>query len=153
LRHDSSRSKAVTNAIRFLSSGYLTPVNASTSACEKALQTLVQLYNFSIALKIVKLETAVLSHIEVVNFEAMALDVVLGFARSYYNGDGADTQNSSLGRLIKTKLSLSLPRVQQSMIAAKISSEEGVMGKQLIAVLFEDRAQHQVTLGAVKRER
>lgn len=145
--------KAVTNAIRFLSSGYLTPVNASTSACEKALQTLVQLYNFSIALKIVKLETAVLSHIEVVNFEAMALDVVLGFARSYYNGDGADTQNSSLGRLIKTKLSLSLPRVQQSMTAAKISSEEGVMGKQLIAVLFEDRAQHQVTLGAVKRER
>lgn len=94
-----------------------------------------------------------LSHIEVVNFEAMALDVVLGFARSYYNGDGADTQNSSLGRLIKTKLSLSLPRVQQSMTAAKISSEEGVMGKQLIAVLFEDRAQHQVTLGAVKRER
>jgi hypothetical protein len=35
------------------------------------------------------------------------------------------------------------------MTAEKISSEEGVLGKQLIAVLFEDRVQHQITLGAV----
>jgi hypothetical protein len=146
--------QAVANAIRFLTSGYLVPLNASSSAaCEKALQSLVQLYNFSVALKIVKLETAVLSHIDAVNFEAMAVNAFLGFARSYYNGDGVDTQNSGLGRLIKTKLSLLLPRLQQSMTADKISSEEGVLGKQLIAVLFEDRAQHHVTLGAVKRER
>jgi hypothetical protein len=39
------------------------------------------------------------------------------------------------------------------MTAEKISSEEGVLGKQLIAVLFEDRAQNQVALGSIKRER
>jgi hypothetical protein len=76
--------QAVANAIRSLTSGYLVPLNASSSAaCEKALQSLVQLYNFSVALKIVKLETAVLSHIDAVNFEAMAVNAFLGFARSY----------------------------------------------------------------------
>jgi hypothetical protein len=145
--------QAVTSAIRFLTGGYLTPVNLSPSLCEKSLQGLVQLYNFSVALKIVKLEAAVVNHIDLLNFEAMAVNVFLGFARTYYNGGGADTQHSSLGCFIKKKLVLLLPRLQQFMTAEKISSEEGVLGKQLIAVLFEDRAQNQVALGSIKRER
>jgi hypothetical protein len=146
--------QAVTRAIRFLTSGDL-PVTLDNSCpdYEKALHDLVQLYNFSIALQIGKLENAVLGRIDNLNFEALTLNIFLGFARSYYNGDGADTQNSSLGRLIKKKLSLSLPRLQKTMTAEKISSEGGVLGKQLIAVLFEDRAQSQVALGSVKRER
>jgi len=144
--------QAVASAIRFLTSGYLVPLNASSSAYENSLHSLVRLYNLSVALKIAKLETALVSHIDDANFEAIGVNIFRRFARTYYNGDGVDTQNSSLGRLVKKKLSLLLPRLQQSMTAEKISSEEGVLGKQLIAVLFEDRVQHQITLGAVKRE-
>jgi hypothetical protein len=105
--------QTVSNAIRFFSSGYLTPLDASSRTCEKILKDFVDLYNFSIALRIVSLETAMLDHIETLNFEALALNVFLAFARSYYNSvDISNTQTSGLGRLIKIKLAQLLPRLQ-----------------------------------------
>ena len=45
-----------------------------------------------------------------------------------------------MGRMIKRKLAYFLPLLQESMTVDEISSEVGVLGKQLIAVLLEDRA-------------
>jgi hypothetical protein len=142
IRDDQPRDpQIVTKAIRFLVSGHLTPLDASTNDCEKTLDTLVELWYFSSTLTIVSLSQALISHIE--NSTAVTLEIFLAFARRFYarfTDVYKTVERTSLGQMIKRKLAYFLPLLQESMTVDEISSEVGVLGKQLIAVLLEDRA-------------
>jgi len=142
IRDDQPRDpQIVTKAIRFLVSGHLTPLDASTGDCEKALDNLVELWYFSSILTIVNLSQALISHIE--NSTAVTLEIFLAFARRFYarfTDVYKTVERTSLGQMIKRKLAYFLPLLQESMTVDEISSEVGVLGKQLIAVLLEDRA-------------
>jgi hypothetical protein len=127
----------VKGAIRFLVSGFLAPLDTSSTTCDKTLDGLIELYKLSIELSIKCLEVAVLGHIDALNFEALPHQKFLGFARSYYSVNGVGRQNSSMGCLIKKKLSSLLPYLQKSMTIEEMSTETGILGKQLIAVLLE----------------
>jgi hypothetical protein len=135
-------------AIRFLVNGFLVPLNTTSTTCDNALGNLVDLYKLGIALSIKFLETALVNHIDELDFEALPHQKFLGFARSYYHSSGVDAQRSSLGLLIKKKLFTLLPYLQRSMTIEEISSENGTLGKQLIAVLLEDRVMNQATAAA-----
>jgi len=142
----------VTAAIRFLVSGFLAPLDtSSTLTCEKTLGSLVELYKLSIKLSIKCLEVALLDHIDALNFEALPHQKFLGFARSYYASGGVDAQHTTLGHLIKKKLSSLLPYLQKSMTIEEMSSESGILGKQLIAVLLERMAKIQAAPGSDAR--
>lgn len=131
--------ESISKAIRFLTNGYLTPLDAASHTCDKSLASLVDLYKLSIDMSITALEYAVLWHIGDLDFQALPRQKFLWFARTYYRA-GADTQHTSLGKLIKKKVASLLPYLQQSMTVEELSSEGGILGKQLIAVLLEDRA-------------
>lgn len=135
-----------TKAIRFLASGHLAPLDTSAPTCSQTLDGHVELFKLSRKLSIKCLEDAVLDQIDNLQFRALPHVVFLGFARSYYIG-GADTQHTSLGELIKKKLFSLLPYLQQSMSVGELSSEDGILGKQLMTVLLEDRAKPHVAPG------
>lgn len=88
-----------------------------------------------------------LCHIDNLDFEALPHHKFLDFARRYYNVNGALSQHTTLGHLIKKKLLSLLPHLQRSMTIEEMSSESGILGKQLIAVLLEDRVKNQAELG------
>jgi hypothetical protein len=110
--------KVFGKALRFLASSYLCPLDATSGSCKDTLGDLVKLYKLSIALSIKRLEKAILLHIDA--FEELTLDVFLAFACGYYKAYGAEAQDTSLGDLIK--------------------NEDGILGRQLIEVLLEERA-------------
>jgi hypothetical protein len=93
---------------------------------------------FSTALSIKRLEIAVLNHIE--TFEGLTLAIFLAFARNYYKTNGAASQNTSLGDLIKRKLAAFLQCMVDLKTVDEIKNEDGVLGRQLIEVLLEERA-------------
>jgi len=142
----------VCKALRFLASGYLAPLDAS-SATLNTIGKFTALYDFSLELEIEDLETAVLGRIDDMDYDALPLDLFMRFARSYYGRHGAESHLTSLGCLIKRKLSYLLPRLEQSMTVDEISSEGGLLGKQLMAVLLEDRAKVRANNGAQDNER
>lgn len=133
--------QVVTRAIRFLVSGYITPLDASSDECEKTLDKLVELWYFATELSIKSLHFALISHIG--NSKELTLNIFMAFARRFY-GKFTDifvaVHDTGMGRMIKRKLAYFLPLLQESMTVDEISSEVGVLGKQLIAVLLEDRA-------------
>jgi hypothetical protein len=130
--------EVVSKAIRFLVSGYLFPFDARSSTCKETLEDFVKLYQFSTALSIKRLETAVLNHID--TFEGLTLAIFLAFARGYYRANGAEAQNTSLGDLIKRKLAEFLQHMVDLKTVDEIKNEDGVLGRQLIEVLLEERA-------------
>lgn len=130
--------KTVGKAIRFLTSGYLYPLDATSSTCKDSLDDLVKLYKFSTALSIKRLETAILHHIDI--FEELTLAIFLAFARSYYDANGAEAQDTSLGDLIKKKLAEFLQRMVDLKTVDEIKNEDGILGRQLIEVSLEERA-------------
>jgi len=130
--------EVVSKAIRFLVSGYLYPLDASSSTCKNTLEEFIKLYHFSTALSIKRLETAVLNHID--TFEGLTLAIFLAFARDYYSANGAEAQNTSLGDLNKKKLAEFLQRMVDLKTVDEIKNEDGVLGRQLIEVLLEERA-------------
>lgn len=127
----------VTDTIRFLASGHLNPLNASSGDCEEILYGLFELFQFGDTFSIVKLCTAVVEHID--RFTALPLKVFLAVMRKYYTHYHEDVQNRMLALLIKRKLAEYLPQLQQTMTNEEISSESGILGKQLMMVLLEDR--------------
>lgn len=129
----------VGKALRFLASGYLCPLDATSITCKDSLDNLVKLYKFSIALSIKHLETAILRHID--TFEELSLAIFLAFARNYYNANGAEAQNTSLGYLIKKKLAAFLQHMVDLKTVDVIKNENGILGRQLIEVLLEERAE------------
>lgn len=60
--------QVVAKAVRFLTSGYLYPLDASSNTTKDTLDDLVKLYSFSTSLSIKRLEVGILSHIK--NFDA-----------------------------------------------------------------------------------
>jgi hypothetical protein len=143
--------QAVGRAIRFLVSGYLTPLDASSHTCTNTLHRLVDLYNLSIALSIESIETAVLDRIDNLDFEALGHGNFLTFARRYHSETGPGTRGASLGRLIKKKLSHLMPHLEQSMIIGQVGylggGFERGLGTQMLEVLLEDRAKMRETPG------
>jgi hypothetical protein len=129
--------QVVCKTIRFLASGYLTPLEEVDREGKGTWDDLVELYNFSKALSIKTLEVAMLSEFSKL-LDSLDPAVFLAFARRYYKRNDKD-QNKSLERLIKVKLADFLPRLQQTMSVKAISTEGGVLGRQLIEVLLEDR--------------
>lgn len=138
--------ETVTAVIRFLVSGFLAPLDTSSPTCGKTLDGLVELYKLSIMMSIKCLEVAVLDDINALQFNALPHHVFLVFARSYYALGGVDAQHTTLGHLIKKKLFSLLPHLQKSMTIEDMSTETGILGKQLIAVLLEDRFKGQQML-------
>jgi hypothetical protein len=130
--------EVVSKAIRFLISGYLFPLDAGSSTCKNTPEDFIKLYQFSTALSIKRLETAVLNHID--TFEGLTLAIFLAFARGYYKANGAEAQNTSLGELIKKKLAEFLQCMVDLKTVDEIKNEDGVLGRQLIEVLLEERA-------------
>ena len=130
--------EVVSKAIRFLVSGYLFPLDASSNTCKDTLEDLIKLYQFSTTLSIKRLEMAVFNHID--TFDGLTLAVFLAFARSYYSTNGAQAQNTSLGELIKKKLAAFLQCMVDLKSVDEIKNEDGVLGRQLIEVLLEERA-------------
>ena len=74
--------QVVSKAIRFLASGYLTPLNASTGDWDKTLDSLVELWAFGNSLSIRRVYTEIVHHIE--HCTALDLKVFLAFARRFY---------------------------------------------------------------------
>ena len=146
--------QVVTKAIRFLASGYLTPLDASSGDCKITLDNLVELWHFGVNRSIKGLCTAVIAHIELST--ALTLGVFLAFARRFYDNFGnvyVKVQDTGLGRMIKRRLAYFLPRLQESMTVDEISSEAGILGKQLITVLLEDRIEkHEAPVTKAKIE-
>jgi hypothetical protein len=139
IRDPTSRDpEVVSKTIRFLVSGYLFPLDAGSSTCKTSLEDFIKLYQFSTALSIKRLETAVFNHID--TFEGLTLAIFLAFARGYYSANGAEAQNTSLGELIKKKLAEFLQRMVDLKTVDEIKNEDGVLGRQLIEVLLEERA-------------
>ena len=130
--------EVVSKTIRFLVSGYLYPLDAKSSTCKNTLEDFINLYQFSTALSIKSLETAVLNHID--TFEGFTLAIFLAFARSYYRMNGVGAQNTSLGKPIKKKLAAFLQCMVDLKTIDEIKNEDGVLGRQLIEVLPEERA-------------
>jgi hypothetical protein len=131
--------RLIAKTVRFLSSGYLYPLHASSSTCEEDnLENLVDLYKFSTALSIKRMEVAILHHID--TFEDFQLAVFLAFARSYYDANGAESQYTSLGQLIKKKLAEFLQPWVNTKTVDEITNEGGILGRQLIEVLLEERS-------------
>lgn len=130
--------EVVSKAIRFLVSGYLFPLDASSSTCKDTLEDFIKLYKLSTTLSIKVLGISILNHID--TFDGLTLAIFLAFARIYYRNNGAEAQNTSLVELIKKELAAFL----QCMIGLKtvdeIKNEDGVLGRQLIEVLLEERA-------------
>jgi len=139
--------QTVSKAIRFLTSGHLTPLDASVGDCQRTLDSLVDLYDFADDLSIESLRYQTAFHIfkflRVTN-----LAIFLAFARRYYNGSGDDLQHTSIGFAIKMCLNGFLPRLQQIMTNDQISSEGGILGKQLMVVLLEGRDKKVSTSGS-----
>ena len=130
--------EVVSKTIRFLVSGYLFPLDASSSTCKDTLEDFIKLYKLSTTLSIKLLETAVLNHID--TFDGLTLAIFLAFARSYYRTNGAEAQNTSLGELIKKKLAAFSQCMVDLKTVDEIKNEDGVLGRQLIEVLLEERA-------------
>lgn len=131
--------KLVGKALRFLASGYLSPLDAASSpACKHSLGELVALYKFSTGMSIKRLETAILHHID--TFEDLSLAFFLAFARSYYSAHGDEAKDTSLGDLIKKKLGEFLPLMIELGAVDEIKNEGGILGRQLIEVLLDERA-------------
>lgn len=131
--------KKLSKAIRFLTSGHLTPLNTSTADWDKALDSLVSLWSFGLMLSITGLCAAVISHIE--HSKALSPRVFFTFARRFYakSPDNSNIKASSIGCMIKRKLTYFMPYLEESMTIDELSSEGGILGKQLIEVLLEDR--------------
>jgi hypothetical protein len=129
----------VCQTIRFLASGYLTPLNEAEKENKATWGGLISLYVFSRQLSIKTLKDAMLTQFcELI--DSLNPAVFLAFARHYYAGWNYDkSQNTRLGCLIKIKLAEFLPRLQQTMAVKDISAEGGALGTQLIEVLLEDR--------------
>lgn len=130
--------EVVSKAIRFLVSGYLFPLDASSSTCKDTLEDFIKLYKLSITLSIKLLETSILNHID--TFDGLTLAIFPAFARSFYRNNGAEAQNTSLDELIKKKLAAFLQYVVDLKTVDEIKNEDGVLGRQLIEVLLEERA-------------
>ena len=140
LRDDVARSpELVCKTIRFLASGYLTPVDEGQKESKEIWDSLVELYNFSRALSIDTLELAILKQFTSL-IEALSPAVFLDFARRYYGRNGRSPHDTTLAQLIKIKLAWFLPLLQHTMAVKDISSQDGTLGMQLIEVLLEDRA-------------
>jgi hypothetical protein len=134
--HDS---ELVCKTIRFLASGYLTPVEEGQKESEETWDSLVKLYNFSRLLSIKTLELAMLKQFTSL-IEALSPAVFLAFARRCYGRNRGSPHDTTLAQLIKLKLAWSLPLLQHTMSVKDISSQDGTLGMQLIEVLLEDRA-------------
>jgi hypothetical protein len=130
--------RLIAKTVRFLSSGYLYLLSASSSTCMDNLDNLVDLYKFSTALSIKRLEVAILHHID--TFEDFPLAVFLQFARSYYDANGAESQYTSLGELTKKKLAAFLQPWVNTKTVDEITNEGGILGRQLIEELLEERS-------------
>lgn len=130
--------EVVARAVRFLTSGYLYPLDTSAGDIKDTLDDLVKLYNFSTSLSIKRLEVGILDHIK--NFETLTLAIFLVFARGYYTAHGVEAQDTSLGHLIKQKLAEFLPRMVDLKTVDEIKREGGILGQQLIEVLLDERA-------------
>jgi len=130
--------KVVSKAIRCLVSGYLYLLDASSNTYKNTLEDFIQLYQFSAALSIKRLEAEVLNRID--TFEGLTLAIFLAFARGYYSANGAEAQNTSLGDLIRKKLAEFLQRMVDLKTVDEIKNEDRVLGRQLIEVLLEERA-------------
>jgi hypothetical protein len=128
--------------IRFLASGYLTPLEEQDRESSKTWDSLVELYNFGRALSIESLQVTMLAQFCYL-INAFDPAVFLALARRYYDRNHDSTRNTSLRHLIKIKLAGVLPRLQQTMTIKDISSQSGILGMQLIEVLLEDRANNQ----------
>jgi hypothetical protein len=152
LRDDVARSpELVCKTIRFLASGYLTPVEEGQKESKETWDSLVKLYNFSRLLSIKTLEVALLTKFCDL-IDSLNPAVFLAFASRYYKETGCYPQGTStLGCLIKVKLAEFLPRLQQTMTIKDISSQGGILGTQLIEVLLEDRVKSQAAPGSGAR--
>jgi hypothetical protein len=150
IRDDDPRDpQVVTKAIRFLVSGYLTPLDASSDDCEKTLDSLMELWYYGWRSSNMHLYLAAVSHIE--ESKAITPKAFLAFARRFYDKYAEDygdrIHTTSMGRMIRRKLAFFLPRLQESMTIDEISSEGGVLGKQLMVALLEDRNKKDSTSG------
>jgi hypothetical protein len=130
--------RLIVKTVRYLSSGYLYPLHVSSSTCMGNLNDMVDLYNFSTALSIKRLEMAILHHID--TFEDLQVAGFLAFARSYYDANGAESQYTSLGELIEKKLAAFLQPWVDTKTVDEITNEGGILGRQLIEVLLEERS-------------
>jgi hypothetical protein len=132
--------KSLGKALRFLATGHLAPLDASSTTTFNTIDKFTVLYDLSINLDIEDLEQAVLGRIDNMDYDAVPLDVFMEFACSYYDDRSEESCLTPLGRLIKRKLSYLLPRLEQTITVDQLSREGGMLGMQLIAVLLEDRA-------------
>lgn len=124
--------KCVTQTIRYLTTGYLRPLDIPYTVRSDLLE-LVYLYRFSKLLSIKRLESGILAHID--GFKNISIPIFLAGARFHY-GIGGDRE-SSLGQLIKKRLAELLPQMIELRTVDEIKTEGGILAQQLMEVLLE----------------
>lgn len=133
IRHEES----ITRVIEFLTSGKLAPIDLSSPrASLGSLYELIDLYDLSVALKLLKLERVIKEHIN--DCDDLDLATFVRFATECYNSDTGHRVNegSVLGRYIKLTISQYLRTLVETGIAEDIKNTGGTLSKQLTEVLM-----------------
>lgn len=129
-------------AIEYVSGACLPSISASESndKVQRTLTELLGVYAVSVALEIKMLEDSILAHIE--SCPDLSTESFLAFARIVYADDvdkglAAHATDSSIGKLIKRKLAVLLPRLLHDGTVRTIRAEGGTLSNELLEVIID----------------
>ncbi|KAK3641131.1 hypothetical protein LTR56_006853 [Elasticomyces elasticus] len=138
------KEETVLQAFDYLVDGILEPLDIDDAdKCLTALNGLILLYNYSIAMGIETLEAAILSHISSFDFDNFDAITLVYFATEYYHDDKDGSKaasKTSLGCLIKEYLAKYLAAIiEDGETYQYIKSHGGhTLNMQLLEVLSEN---------------
>lgn len=124
-------------AIDFIGGTPLPAIDAPGAQDIETLKSLLAVYDVCIELQTEELEQAVLSHIS--DHQYPKLKSFVEFARQVYGDVGSKkrTVNSSIGKVIKLKLTVLLPRLLQEGEEKRVTAMGGVLSTELLEVIVK----------------
>ena len=123
--------------INFLGGAPLPNIGDAGADDNRTLSSLLGVYDVCIELKIKALEEAILGHISSCTYATW--DIFIKFAKEVYGDTGKKkrTVDSSIGRVIKLKLTAFLPSLMQDGTTQRVSAVGGVLSAQLLDITIK----------------
>jgi hypothetical protein len=124
-------------AIDFLDGAPLPNIGEAGADDNITLSSLLGVYDVCIELQIKTLEEAILGHMSSCTYATW--DTFIKFAKEVYGDTGKKKRavDSSVGKVVKLKLTAFLPRLMQDGTAQRISAMSGVLSAQLLEITIK----------------
>jgi len=129
--------EAFVKTIDFIGGTPLSEIDAKGSQDIETLKSLLAVYDVCVELQTEELEQAILDHFS--NYQYPKLQSFIDFAREFYGDVGPKkrAEDSSIGKIVKLKLTALFPRLLREGDVKRITGVGGILSTELLEVTIK----------------